>query len=1083
MDAPGPVCLLLALASTSATPFAQKSAAPTEPEPPGQLGLGGFTLLVEEYEQATWDAAQMEFTGATGLAWTMFPCLDVDVDPPTSGKYVGIPVRFTDLTIEPETGEDLGAVQSGTASYPYTGGPAVDIRLEAAGFTLHFETLELAPKSARSAVTLELPESLVDPATCQPARVALGELTVGSSCGFHGDFPALAWGPWVVGDTGVLVQGTGLVLDLDTGWSDSPTLPDSWRGLILPAGATVPEPTGSVISNRGYLKAGYDFSDGLVTQGGLQAHLALSTTYRFDSLLPHGFRITLGSGSIDLDESRVAGGKFLSGSVALPLTAAQTSGGDRLYGFFTDLAVQPDGDLDAAIDVGNYPHWGELVLTAPALRPFATSSPSAGHFYLPADHAAPALPEGPGGLEAPSLPDPIAASMESEGVHGAYFQGFDEVFVYSPESPGTTLRFTADAEAWIHVAGHGLHGELILVDSTSPEDPLGDAGSVHYQSNQPFRVFFEAADGERGIGRVQFLDSAVYSSDLAGHVRLDGAVDADVPFEGLAFTSTAQVPAAAVDLTAPVALDYWGVEVAQDAGAPSAGALSVRTGQVLLTAAGIAEPRHFAAPFPLIWGEVLAHGDLGSLFLDFDSSADGGQRFDGFPFTPEALGLSPYDPADVGKLNAFLQVGGTAHLDFFGSNYLNVVDRNDITVPAPPFDGRRIELATDTAFGTQPTDFDLERNWGNGFGQLEFQIAYDDVDQDGFRGPGTLGLAFLAAGDLDSGLDLNSERVCLTVDDYDRHDFSLGPVANFGSMDRTRGCACIVDGELERLLLTSELAVAGNGNVAVRAGAYGRVEHYLTPSLSETRLHGNFYASVLVGGDVEVDGHARFSVDRAADFVEGDLMGRIDSHSLLSGIRADGRLNWHLASPLGSDPYQSLQGRVAVEVLAPLSGSGTEAGFYLGINAPKSEAWVLLDKDSRFDLNTAALPARLTGIYGYARKTDSVNLYWVLSGGYEIFAGLGGFVDVGSVPVLPSGAGPEFPVVLPYVVGNLGARVWGEILGGALSASAWGNLQVIAPYPFHFEGTLALEGCALWALCKTVDVTLGLNTAEGFYID
>jgi len=74
-------------------------------------------------------------------------------------------------------------------------------------------------------------------------------------------------------------------------------------------------------------------------------------------------------------------------------------------------------------------------------------------------------------------------------------------------------------------------------------------------------------------------------------------------------------------------------------------------------------------------------------------------------------------------------------------------------------------------------------------------------------------------------------------------------------------------------------------------------------------------------------------------------------------------------------------------------------------------------------------------------------------------------------------------VGLPYVIGDVDAHVWGDILGGLVSADGWADLQVILPYPFSFQGTLGLEGCALWVACKTVDVTVGLNSSQGFYLE
>jgi hypothetical protein len=44
------------------------------------------------------------------------------------------------------------------------------------------------------------------------------------------------------------------------------------------------------------------------------------------------------------------------------------------------------------------------------------------------------------------------------------------------------------------------------------------------------------------------------------------------------------------------------------------------------------------------------------------------------------------------------------------------------------------------------------------------------------------------------------------------------------------------------------------------------------------------------------------------------------------------------------------------------------------------------------------------------------------------------------------------------------------------------DLNIIAPYPFSFQGTLELEGCVLWVACKSVDLTVGLNSSQGLFV-
>jgi hypothetical protein len=54
--------------------------------------------------------------------------------------------------------------------------------------------------------------------------------------------------------------------------------------------------------------------------------------------------------------------------------------------------------------------------------------------------------------------------------------------------------------------------------------------------------------------------------------------------------------------------------------------------------------------------------------------------------------------------------------------------------------------------------------------------------------------------------------------------------------------------------------------------------------------------------------------------------------------------------------------------------------------------------------------------------------------------------------------------------------VYGEILGGLVSASAWANLSLRGPAPTLFEGTFGLEGCVLWVLCASVSVTATVDS-------
>jgi hypothetical protein len=173
---------------------------------------------------------------------------------------------------------------------------------------------------------------------------------------------------------------------------------------------------------------------------------------------------------------------------------------------------------------------------------------------------------------------------------------------------------------------------------------------------------------------------------------------------------------------------------------------------------------------------------------------------------------------------------------------------------------------------------------------------------------------------------------------------------------------------------------------------------------------------------------------------------------------------------------QYLQGRMGIYVCSWVASGGLEGGFFLGHHVPKQLAWVLQPTNPHFGVSDAILPDYLTGLFGYGQLSFGVNWY-VLGGGVDLYAGMGAFSDT---PPGLSGAWSDI-VGLPYVIGSCGVYVHGEILGGLVSASAWANLSLRGPIPTYFEGTFGLEGCVVWVLCASVDVTGGVNSS-GFYL-
>jgi hypothetical protein len=360
---------------------------------------------------------------------------------------------------------------------------------------------------------------------------------------------------------------------------------------------------------------------------------------------------------------------------------------------------------------------------------------------------------------------------------------------------------------------------------------------------------------------------------------------------------------------------------------------------------------------------------------------------------------------------------------------------------------------------------------------------------DGFIGNGLSGLRNLLGGDISSTIAINSRGSCIRIGSnlMDQRSISIGPVANISKITRIWGCACITNDGIENLVVGGEVTDAANVSVAARVGSSLSAVLQLTPSLARITIDGEAYMSIAASLDALVIGHIQMTMNWAEGFMEGEVMGKFRVAEgapppVLSGssLQAEGLLNWHL----GID-FIELQGMVALKMMSSTgimgvgAGTGVGAAFYIGKNAPKERAWVLLASDPKYRLNLTPMPARLTGIYGSLYVSQSVSLF-IVSGGYELYLGLGAFV---LEPDAAAALGALSPGIgLPYVVGNLGGRIHGEILGGLVSAAAWFNLQVLGPYPFGFQGTVGLEACVLWVACGSVDVTVGLNTTEGFYI-
>ncbi len=994
----------------------------------------------------------------------------------------GIMVRFADATIRPSGRPTMGLMTAGSAAYP-TDPPWPDIPAEihVAGFTVQMDSLYITPNEAITWARIALPRSIVDGAGCGPAVLEIGEVAITADCQLYKEMPHAEFGPFIIDKTGMVFRGRGYVVDLDL--SVSPPglgLAASWRGVVLERGATIPLASGTVTANSGYLAADYRFTDGLVTAPGLQARFVLNDRYEFASMIPYGYEIRLGSGYVDVDSSAVAGGQFADGTIELPVRAAcDGAAGGVLKAAFTSLAVQDDMDLAGQVTFVNQIFWGELTRNGRETIHFAArpdpSHPDHAYFYLSGKASERHVPKSTADFTSVSWWGDIPTKLEQHNLPGVTLLRIREFTAFTPDVPGGPPKEMVFKHGsgvslvgtWLNVETLGINGTIFIRPEPSRHQELGDPTVTYYKGGIPFQAELQCVRDKQSCLGVRFSSSAVFDSGLQGILKLGGPCNAQIPFEELEFTSTASLVGGDIDLSGgPVTLEYWGVELVEAIPGEPAGVLSVKTGQIILTQAGIQEPRHFGQPFKLIWGEMLADGNLGELFFDYNT---GTQKFDGFSFTPHHIALSKWPDGPDG----YLQVCGDNHFNFFGSSYLHIRDYR-YTGPDPNgfYGGRNIDLVEPAAESCDPSDLNLHKTWGSALSTFDFDIVYDEDDQDGFLGEGTVALPEHFGNTVDASIQIDHSYMCIGLMGSASNSFLLAGV-NMGQSAELWGCITIDGNTLSCITVGFTLAQTADAGLGILGGAGTMIEAKLviTPTVTTFSAAGMMYMDLSLGGNVTVDGSILLQADRAAMSIYGDFQGNFDFGSLAAGLKANGPVNWYL-SPV----TQYLQGRAGIELWGRSLGSGGVAGgIFVGHNVPKDEVWVFTDTSNKYALNTISMPDDITGVYGFGQISYGQD-FGIFSGGIEIYGAIGAFINMTGIPFDEVGGLP-----LPYIVGNFGVSLHGEILWGVVSASAWVNLQFGVGNPFFFQGTAGLEGCVLWVICASVDVTVRLDET-GFHI-
>jgi len=995
-------------------------------------------------------------------------------------KHKGeILVEFTKVNIQiSKTPGAPGEIVSGKATYPAVPKIPKLIQRTIAGFVVTISALTLTPEGASGKVSVQLPGGIADVDTCLPAKLELGEIRLTPKCNLYVDAPRQAYGPWLLGDTGLIVEGTGYILDLSltqspTGWAPSQ------RGLLLKRGTAsgedlVPEPC-----NTGYLRGKYAFGHALVKHDGFFGQLNLQDSFSFEALNPCHTFFNIGGGWLLVTKSEVTAGEFGPGEIKLsPTAVCHNNPGETVAVRFTKLTVQTDLDLAGEVDFGGDPlSWGELNHAGEEMIVW-TAAPKQGYAYLPAGPLPSFCPESGGSFVQPPISfaaNPSLTALENYGISGVTFLLNEEVLVFSPDRPGGVSNpiLFPQIMGWLRVGCQGVDGELYTYWQKQHES-LGEPARPGYVGGVPFEVDLFVND--RRILLAQYITSAVYDSAVSGAFNIP--VPCMIPaleFNDMQITSTAHLVGGDVPLpVGGVPLDYWQLQLVPTGNPNQTGVVSVRTGRIIFTAAGISEDVHFSEPFRLTWGEMLANGNLGDLYFDYNNF---GQRFDGIPFNPHAIMLSEFTP---GTPDPYLATCGSIHFNFFGPGYVNIRDARDANAAAPFFNRLvKVPKNGDIA-GCEPTNLHLMGTWKDilsndlaVFDCPDVSVDYNNSLQEGFIGSGNGEIAFFHSDGLDIMVEIHADATDIRLSSATNHDIDLGLFARVGGISQINGCARIEGPLLTRMSFYGVLeqsAVAGTGILEPKAGYAVEINITTTPSSLDFYASGDMLMSVS-GVDLEISALVHLLFDFAVGSAEGELIGRVDCDAALAGLSGEGQLTWYAGPSM-----QYLQGRMKVYVCSWVASGGMEGGFFIGHQVPKNLAWVLRPTDPHFGVSDAILPDTLTGLFGYGQLSFGIN-YYVLGGGVSLYAGMGAFSEI------PPGLTSAWGTIagLPYVIGSCGIYVHGEILGGLVSASAWATLSLRGPVPTYFEGTFGLEGCVAWVLCASVDITGGVN-GSGFYL-
>ena len=438
----------------------------------------------------------------------------LDSDPRT----VGFPLAFGGLTVSLEDAKQaLGRVTLGSVTWPAAGSFRGPIEIDIDGFTLIVSSLQLSPTRSTGVAKARLPGGLTDVDSCQPATLDLGRIAMSPVCDFYVDAPAKPYGPWLLADTGMVIEGTGYVLDLSAATSPPPW-PPAWRGLTLAAGTATGEKYVNDPCNTGYLRGHYTYTDAIVISPGFFGSIFLAEPVTFGAINPLGQTLTFDDGAMDVWYSQIVRGELKNRATRLPVGAVcDGRPGLQVATPISAVSIQPDLDLAGVVDHGDREiSWGELTHIGNEVVAW-TGRFGPGYLYLPAGPDASFSPVSMGTFSGPAIdtiPDTSLAELEAHQAAGVSFPQLSSALVFSPDRPGGRANpiKLQRLQGWIRVGITGVDGALSTFTQT-PAD-LGDPKSIGYAGNIPFNAKLFLNDKRNLLA--ELATSASFDSNVFG---------------------------------------------------------------------------------------------------------------------------------------------------------------------------------------------------------------------------------------------------------------------------------------------------------------------------------------------------------------------------------------------------------------------------------------------------------------------------------------------------------------------------------------------------------------------------------------